>query len=49
MVRVTIDPLDPARADKWGYSDEAIRRVIPGLKPTPGAEGRMRRTGRKIP
>lgn len=30
-----IDPLDPKRADKWGYTDEEIRVVIPGLQPTP--------------
>ena len=34
-----IDPYDPSRADKWGYSDAAIRRVIPGLDtPTPEEE-----------
>jgi hypothetical protein len=32
----TIDPMHPGRADKWGYTDEEIRRVIPGLQATPG-------------
>jgi hypothetical protein len=32
-----INPYDPTRADKWGYTDEEIRRVIPGLEPTPGS------------
>jgi hypothetical protein len=31
-----IDPYDPSRADKWGYTDDEIRRVIPGLQATPG-------------
>jgi hypothetical protein len=30
-----IDPYDPRRADKWGYTDDEIRRIIPGLQPTP--------------
>ena len=33
-----IDPHDPSRADKWGYTDDEIRVVIPGLQPTPGEE-----------
>jgi hypothetical protein len=33
-----IDPYDPRRADKWGYPDEEIRRVIPGLEPLPEEE-----------
>jgi hypothetical protein len=28
----TIDPHDPSRADKWGYTDEEMQVVIPSLK-----------------
>jgi hypothetical protein len=31
----TIDPLDPKRANKWGYTDAEVRVVIPGLQPKP--------------
>ena len=30
-----IDPHDPNRADKWGYTDDEIQVVIPGLQPAP--------------
>jgi hypothetical protein len=28
----TIDPHDPKRSDKWGYTDDEIVEVIPDLK-----------------
>ena len=35
-----MDPMDPRRADKWGYTDEEIRGIIPGLEPIPEEEDR---------
>jgi hypothetical protein len=34
----TIDPMHPGRADKWGYSDDEIRTIIPGLQVNPEEE-----------
>ena len=36
----TIDLYHPGRAEKWGYSDDEIGRIIPGLEPIPGEEVR---------
>ena len=38
-----IDIMHPGRASKWGYDDDEIRVVIPGLQATPGeVEGRRK-------
>ena len=31
-----IDIMHPGRADKWGYRDDEIGGIIPGLEPIPG-------------
>jgi hypothetical protein len=36
----TIDPHDPSRADKWGYSESEIFVVIPGLKAKLAPQGK---------
>jgi hypothetical protein len=36
-----INPYDPRRADKWGYTDDEITQVIPGLEPIPEEEVEM--------
>jgi hypothetical protein len=34
----SINPMHPGRANKWGYSDDEIRGIIPGLEPIPEEE-----------